>query len=173
MDNAYFLFVIFFILAATIRTGYELLKEAGKVDLENKFVFAMIFSVMGVLWIAWFTLCRLDPYAVSSPAAIRWVGLLIFAAGMFLAVGALIQLKGLENIKHLVTTGMFAKLRHPMYTGFIFWIIGWSMFHNARVSFFVGLAGIANILYWRHLEEKRLLAQFGDAYRKYKMTTWW
>ncbi len=38
----------------------------------------------------------------------------------------MIQLKGLENINHLVTTGLFSKIRHPMYDGFILWILGWA-----------------------------------------------
>jgi len=36
-----------------------------------------------------------------------------------------------------------------MYTGFMLWIAG-----------------------WRRLEDKRLLAQFGDTYRRYSQRTW-
>ena len=35
-----------------------------------------------------------------------------------------------------------------------------------------GLAGIANILYWRHLEEGALESLFGEAYRVYRRATW-
>ena len=45
-----------------------------------------------------------------------------------------------------------------MYTGFVLWILGWSTYHGAIVSLAIGLVGIANILYWRRLEEARLLA---------------
>jgi protein-S-isoprenylcysteine O-methyltransferase Ste14 len=59
-----------------------------------------------------------------------------------------------------------------MYTGFVLWILGWSIYHNAILSLFVGLIGIANILYWRRLEEARLLAQHGDTYQAYQLITW-
>ncbi len=59
-----------------------------------------------------------------------------------------------------------------MYTGFMLWIAGWSLLHDAVLSLLVGLPGIANILYWRRLEDKRLLAQFGDTYRRYSQRTW-
>jgi protein-S-isoprenylcysteine O-methyltransferase Ste14 len=61
---------------------------------------------------------------------------------MALAVGALIQLRGVENIKHMVTAGLFRKIRHPMYTGFILWIFGWSVYHGALLSLAIGLFGV-------------------------------
>jgi protein-S-isoprenylcysteine O-methyltransferase Ste14 len=98
--------------------------------------------------------------------------LVLVVIGVIFAVGALLQLRGLENIKHLVTSGLFKKIRHPMYAGFVLWILGWSTYHRAMVSLFVGLVGIANILFWRRLEEARLLAQHGEAYLEYRVTTW-
>lgn len=171
MNNNYIFLVILFIAALAIRSGYEFLKEAGKVNPENKFVFAFIFTTMCALWVSWFCLCPLDSYKVNLPDLVRWSGFTFFVAGMILAIGALLQLRGLENIDHLVTAGLFTRLRHPMYTGFVFWIFGWSTFNGAIVSLAIGLVGIANILYWRRLEEARLLAQYGDKYRQYRLTT--
>ena len=54
--------------------------------------------------------------------------------GLGLALGGLFQLKGLENIDRLVTSGLFAKIRHPMYTGFILWILGWVIRYGALAS---------------------------------------
>jgi protein-S-isoprenylcysteine O-methyltransferase Ste14 len=127
---------------------------------------------MCALWVSWFVLCPLDPYKVNLPGFVRWSGFALFAVGMILAIGALLQLRGLENIDHLVTTGLFTRLRHPMYTGFVLWILGWSTYYGAIVSLAVGLVGIANILYWRRLEDARLLAQYGDTYQQYRLTTW-
>jgi protein-S-isoprenylcysteine O-methyltransferase Ste14 len=163
---------IVFLLCLFIRTGYELLKEAGKINPESKPIFAIILAVMCALWVSWFTLCPRDAFHVAVPNAVRWGGFVLFAIGMVLAVGALIQLRGVENIDHLVATGLFAKIRHPMYTGFVLWILGWSIYHGAIASLAVGLVGIANILYWRRLEEERLLARYGDTYRNYRMKTW-
>jgi protein-S-isoprenylcysteine O-methyltransferase Ste14 len=172
MDNSYLALVILFLVCLAIRSTYELLKEAGKVDLENKTIFGFIFSAMCTLWICWFALCSLDPFRFEIPEAVQWSGFALFILGMILAFGALMQLRGLENIDHLVTTGLFARLRHPMYTGFMLWILGWSIYHGAFVSLAVGVIGIANILYWRHLEDSRLLACYGEVYQQYRLRTW-
>ncbi len=139
---------------------------------ESKLLFAFIFTTMCVLWACWFALCPIDPYQVNLPNIVQCGGLALFMVGTIIAIGALLQLRGLENIDHLVTSGLFAKIRHPMYTGFALWILGWSTYHNAIVSLLVGLIGIANILYWRQLEETRLLARYGERYQQYRLTTW-
>jgi protein-S-isoprenylcysteine O-methyltransferase Ste14 len=172
MGNGYFIFIVLFLLSLAIRSSYELLKEAGKVNPENKLVFGFIFTAMCVLWVSWFALCPLDPFQFNLPDAVRWSGLALFVVGMILAIGALLQLRGLENIDHLITTGLFNRIRHPMYTGFGLWILGWSIFHGAFASLAVGLIGIANILFWRRLEDARLEARYGDTYRQYRSKTW-
>jgi protein-S-isoprenylcysteine O-methyltransferase Ste14 len=89
-----------------------------------------------------------------------------------LSIGALIQLRGLENINHLVTKGLFSKIRHPMYVGFILWIIGWAIYHGAVISLFVGFVAIGNILYWKRLEEKELESTYREVYLEYRKRTW-
>jgi protein-S-isoprenylcysteine O-methyltransferase Ste14 len=170
--NYYYVFVVLFLVSLTLRSTYEVLKEMRKIDPENRIIFGIIFSVMMMLWASWFALCSMDPFRVDIPETMRWCGLGLLVAGMIVAFGALFQLRGLENIDHLVKTGLFARLRHPMYTGFMLWIVGWSIYHGAFVSLCVGLIGIANIVYWRHLEDSRLLAQYGDVYRQYQLKTW-
>jgi protein-S-isoprenylcysteine O-methyltransferase Ste14 len=172
MPDTYVLLAMTFIACLSLRTGYEGLKEAGKIDPENKLVFAGIFAVMCALWVSWFVLCPLDPYAADLPSWVSLGGRAVFLTGMILAVGALLQLRALENVKHLVTNKFFSRLRHPMYTGFILWIIGWSLYYGAMLSLLVGCLGIVNILYWRRLEDARLLVQHGEAYREYSKKTW-
>jgi protein-S-isoprenylcysteine O-methyltransferase Ste14 len=172
MDIRYFVFIVLFLLSLAIRSSYELLKEAGKVNSESKIVFGFIFATMCALWVSWFALCPLDPFQINLPDAVRWSALALFVVGMVLAIGALLQLRGLENIDHLITTGLFKRIRHPMYTGFGLWILGWSIYHGAIASLAVGLIGIANILFWRRLEDTRLEARYGDTYRQYRLTTW-
>jgi protein-S-isoprenylcysteine O-methyltransferase Ste14 len=149
-----------------------LLKEAGKIDLENKVIFLVIFSVMCALWISWFALCPVDPSPLALPDPLRWAALAIVIGGMIVAMGALMQLRGFENIDHLVTGGLFRRIRHPMYMGFISWIVGWSIFHGALISLAIGVPGIVSVLWWRRLEDARLDGQFGAAYQEYRRTTW-
>ena len=172
MDNAFLIPAVLFLLSLVVRTVYELLKEARKFNPESKPIFAVVFSAMCILWLSWFTLCPADPSRLDFPDTVRWFGLSVFVLGTILAVGALVQLRGVENIDHLVTGGLFKKIRHPMYAGFILWLLGWSIYHSALISFLIGLIGIASVLWWRHLEERRLEVQFGSSYQQYRLTTW-
>ena len=172
MKVSYFAVVALYLAALAVRTSYELLKRAGWLDPKNQTLFIVILLDMIVLWASWFALCPMDPLRLVLPPVVRWASLAVLVGGLVLAVGALIQLRGVENIDHLVTTGFFGPLRHPMYLGFMAWIIGWALFQGAVVSLAVGLAGIGNILFWRHLEEQHLEACYGEAYRAYRAKTW-
>ncbi len=156
----------------TIRTGYELLKKAGKVDTESPLVFAVVFVAMCLMLVSWPIMCSSDPIRLASLVTLHLVGLGTWIIGLGLALGALIQLRGVENIDHLITTGLFSKFRHPMYLGFIFWIIGWVIYSGAVVSLIVGLVGVGNILFWRRLEEEKLGECYGEVYQKYRQGTW-
>ena len=161
-----------FVVSTSIRSTYEALKRNGKVDAENRPLFAFIALTMAVLWLSWFSMCSIDPNRLQLPGFVKWSGLGITIIGWCLALGALVQLRGVEDIDHLVTRGLFTRLRHPMYTGFMFWILGWSLFHGAGISLIAGVFGIGNVVYWRRVEETALETRFGDPYRVYRAQTW-
>jgi protein-S-isoprenylcysteine O-methyltransferase Ste14 len=172
MIARYVVLLCVFLLCLAIRTTYELLKRSARVTEENTVVFSVVFAAMCLLWFTWFAMGPMDPARVAVPAAARWVALLAFVTGLVLAIGALAQLRGVEHIDHLVTTGLFARLRHPMYCGFVLWIVGWAAYHGALVSFAAGLVAIANIAFWRRLEEWQLETRYAGAYRAYRAGTW-
>jgi len=172
MNTDYLVFLGLYLGSLVIRTSYELLKKAGRVNPKNMIIFAVVFAVMCLLWASWFSLCPLDPVRFALPDIVRWMALGLVIVGLGLAIGGVVQLRGVENIRHLVTTGLFSKLRHPMYTGFILWIVGWAIYHGAVVSLVMGCVGIGNILYWRRLEEENLESCYGEDYRRYRQGTW-
>jgi hypothetical protein len=94
-------------------------QESGRVNLKSKILSYLIFSAMCLTWVIWFMMCLVDPYAIDLPVTVRWIGFGVFLLACGLALGALIQLRGLEDIDHLVAGGLFSKLRHPMYAGFL------------------------------------------------------
>jgi protein-S-isoprenylcysteine O-methyltransferase Ste14 len=160
------------LVALAFRTGYELLKKRGRVDTNNKAIFAAVFVAMCTMLGSWPGMTLVAAPEAGLPAWVHWLGLGLAAAGLFLAVGGLVTLRGLENIDHLVTTGLYARLRHPMYTGFVLWIVGWALAAGGVQSLVVGAVGIANVLFWRGLEENALRAQHGERYRAYCRQTW-
>src|SRR3972149_2501075 len=134
MSTDYLILLAVYSAGLLIRAIYESLKQAGKVNPRSWGVFAVVFTAMLLMWASWFSLCPLDPWRLALPDPIRFIGLAVTILGMVIAIGAMAQLRGVENIAHLVTSGFFSKIRRPMYTGFISWILGWSLYHGAIVS---------------------------------------
>ena len=172
MNSTFLLAAGLCLLGLAIRSSYEVLKKAGQVDTKNAALFAVVFVAMCVMLASWPAMCPLDPWRLAVPAFVRGAGNSAVIAALALAVGGLVQLRGLENIDHLVTTGLFARIRHPMYTGFILWIVGWVLRDGAVASLVVGAVCIGNILYWQRLEEAALESQYGEEYRSYRVQTW-
>lgn len=172
MRYAYLLIAGFCLLGLAIRTIYETLKKAGRVDTKSTALFAVVFVAMSVMLASWPVMCPLDPWRIATPDAVRWIGSGLVTGALILAVGGLVQLRGLENIDHLVTTGLYSRIRHPMYVGFILFIVGWVVRYGAAASVIVAAVCIGNILYWRQLEEGALESLYGEDYRSYRRRTW-
>ena len=172
MKTVYLVFMGLYFAGLIIRAVYEQLKKNGRVNPKNKITFLIIFLAMCLLWASWFNMCPLDPFQLSIPQVARWIGFGIFLLGLGLAIGALIQLRGVENINHLETKGLFCKIRHPMYLGFILWIFGWAIYHGAVISLLMGFVAIGNILYWKRSEERELESAYGKIYLEYINNTW-
>ena len=172
MDSTYPIVAGLCLISLALRTTYESLKKAGRIDAENKVIFAVVFAAMCVMLVSWPLMCPRDPWRIDLPSVVGWIGLGVAAVALVLALGGVVQLRGVENIDHLVTTGLYSKLRHPMYVGFILWIVGWVVCYGAVASLAVGLVGIGNILYWRHLEEVALESRYEEDYLVYRRGTW-
>ena len=170
MDNKLFMpLVIVCIATHTVRSVYEILKHKKKLN-PGKLSFVIIFTNMAILWISWFALCSLDPFKIYLAGILRYSGIALAGIGIITFLTALFTIKTLESYDgDLITSGIYSKIRHPMYLGFILWCIGFPVFQGAVFSFFLSFLFIANILFWRHLEEIELENRFTD-YGKYKKT---
>jgi len=171
MNHNYIILFLVFFACLAVRTSYELLKKSGKISEQNTPAFITVLVAMILLWVSWFAMCPMDAFKIDLPAIARMIGLALFVVGIGLAFTALAQLKGVEHIDHLVTTGLFSITRHPMYVGFVFWIVGWAIYHGAALSLVPGMVCIGNIVFWARLEDERLLVTYGERYKKYKEET--
>jgi protein-S-isoprenylcysteine O-methyltransferase Ste14 len=166
-------FIILLIVCVSthiIRTAYEILKHKQTLN-PGKLSFVIIFTNMVILWVSWILLCSYDIYKIYLPAAIRYLGLSISGIGFVFFVTGLFTIKTLESYDgDLIKTGIYSKIRHPMYSGFILWLLGFPIFFRAGFSLILSLLFIGNILFWRHLEEKELEKRF-PSYPDYKKTT--
>ena len=73
-----------------------------------------------------------------------------------------------EKIDKLVTEGVYAKVRHPIYSADI--ILGWAIFFfHPDVRFLIGAHWLMFVLlFWLHLEERALTEKFGAEYLEYR-----
>jgi len=171
MQVSYVITLILCVAGVMARTSYELLKKDNKINTRSVVSLSMMIAAMTAFLGSWAFMCPNDPLHAYVGWPTRWAGYGIAFAGVCLAVGGLARLKKVENVDHLVTTGLFARMRHPMYTGFIAWISGWVIAFGSVVSAVVAVFCIGTILYWRHLEEKALDARYGEMYRRYRAQT--
>ncbi len=131
--------------------------------------------VSGVVLLEFFQITGFISWRFSSGRILSLAGLIIFVAGIILAVWAKLVMK--ENWGHpaehdrsrqknLVTTGPFALSRNPIYVGLLFLFVG---FELALQSWLVMLAIplLISIRFAIRKEEALLLKIFGKPYAAY------
>lgn len=168
--NQFYLLVVVCITTHMIRTIYEILKHK-KVIRATKLTFVVVFINMFLLWASWFGLCTADPYSLVLTGAIRITGMFLAIAGVVVFITALLTIKALESYEgDLITRGIYYKVRHPMYLAFILWLLGMPLYAGGYLVYILAIIFIANVLFWRYLEEMELVNRF-PGYLEYKKKT--
>jgi protein-S-isoprenylcysteine O-methyltransferase Ste14 len=92
----------------------------------------------------------------------------IMAMGVLLIVFGWKQIHGAKG--KLVTTGIYAHIRHPQYTGFLLLTLGMNLEWTTIFTFL--LWPVLVFVYYRlaKTEDKEVEEQFGEEFRKYKQT---
>jgi protein-S-isoprenylcysteine O-methyltransferase Ste14 len=106
----------------------------------------------------------------------RLVGLSIFFPSFLLFVLARIQLGRAFSIEAkaeiLVTTGLYSRIRNPIYVFGALMIVGAIVFASKPVLLLIFVVLIPLQIIRSRKEEHVLSEKFGDAYRDYKRQTW-
>jgi protein-S-isoprenylcysteine O-methyltransferase Ste14 len=116
-------------------------------------------------------------YGGSAPAFVRALGLLLELLGMWLALGARIQLGFFTSgrtAEHpvIVTRGFYHYIRHPIYAGTFLVTFGWTLIYGAPVT--AVLTVIIGAIFARRRiksEEAVMRARFGEEYDTYRRET--
>jgi protein-S-isoprenylcysteine O-methyltransferase Ste14 len=106
--------------------------------------------------------------------SIRWLGVLLFAAGGALRIWPVFVLGrrfgGLVAIQPghtLVTTGVYGIIRHPSYLGLLVNSLGWALAFRSGVGVLLTVLLIPPLLARIRSEERLLRTQFGGEYDSY------
>jgi protein-S-isoprenylcysteine O-methyltransferase Ste14 len=72
----------------------------------------------------------------------------------------------------LYRSGIYAKVRHPAYTGTLVMVAGIPLVFSSLIGLIPVSLAIPAVLYRIKVEEKMLTEKFGDEYRQYARETW-
>ena len=117
-------------------------------------------------------------YAFQPWAA--WLGTLVFAVSLWLFRRTHKDLGrnwsvslDIRETHKLITQGIYAKVRHLMYSAFWLWAIAQALLLPNWVAGLSGIVGFGTLFFGRVFEEERMMEKaFGAEYRDYMRRTW-
>jgi len=136
--------------------------------------FALIaFLVMyfaGAKWI--------DRFSFPLPDWLRWIGFGIGIFTVFFWTWVQVTLDTqwspqlqLTKDHRLITTGPYARIRHPLYAGMCGWFVSLSLLTANWIFVGACVLTFAGLLYRIPKEEQMLIEAFGDEYKEYMKRT--
>jgi protein-S-isoprenylcysteine O-methyltransferase Ste14 len=146
-----------------------------RVSRQEKTLLGLLFLSMFLVPIVYASTNWLDFADYTLPAWAGWLGVFLIGGAIFVFWRAHADL-GLNwsptleiREKHeLITRGIYAAIRHPMYASQWLWVIAQPLLLQNWVAGFINLLVFIPFYFLRvRAEEQLMLEQFGDQYRSY------
>ncbi len=169
--------VVLFALSGTALFADGNLSPGEREDRGNRWVIAAL-TVIGLLdgYLPAYT--DRQEFWTFDGATIRWLGVVLFAAGGALRIWPVFVLgrrfSGLVAIQPghtLVTNGIYGVIRHPSYLGLLVNALGWGLAFRSGVGVLLAALMIPPLLARIRAEERLLRAQFDAEYDAYRART--
>jgi protein-S-isoprenylcysteine O-methyltransferase Ste14 len=114
----------------------------------------------------------------ALPAWLRWAGFVLGLVSLVAWTWVQVELGKhwsaqlqLREEHHLVTSGPYARIRHPMYTAMFGWAIALALVTANWVFVFLVAFTVVGMVSRTPKEEQMMIEQFGDEYRTYIQRT--
>jgi protein-S-isoprenylcysteine O-methyltransferase Ste14 len=165
------------------RSGGQLMPDEQAVKREGgrgiliirmgMFFALMAFLVMYIAGAAW-----IDSFQFYLPDWSRWTGFVLGIISLIFWTWTQIHLDTqwsaqlqLKKNHHLVTSGPYAYIRHPLYLGMIGWAVSLSLLTANWIFVAVCVLSIVGVVGRVPKEEQMMIEAFGDEYRAYMQHT--
>jgi protein-S-isoprenylcysteine O-methyltransferase Ste14 len=166
-----------FVMAAVALFAGGNISPGVREDRGNRWVLA-VFALLGLVdgFLPAYT--DRNAFWTIDGDAVRWLGVLLFAAGGALRIWPVFVLgdrfSGLVAIQpghELVTNGIYGVIRHPSYLGLLATALGWGLAFRAGAGVLVALLLVPPVVARIRAEERLLSSQFGTEYDAYRART--
>jgi protein-S-isoprenylcysteine O-methyltransferase Ste14 len=164
------------------RTGERIRAERGALQREG--LWALVVEYLFFLLLAalvpllWFQGGTLRNFAFPAPDWLRWAGfgLGMASVGLFAWTHTVLgrfwsPYLQLRPNHRLIAHGPYARIRHPMYSAIVAWMISLGLVAANWIPFVFATLSALNFMLRIQGEEKMMLQQFGDEYREYMKRT--
>jgi protein-S-isoprenylcysteine O-methyltransferase Ste14 len=164
------------------RAGERVTPDREAIEREGRVLFA-VRVLLFFLLIAWLAAYAISPswmglFSIPFPEWLRWAGFALGIASLGLWSWTQVALGKewspqlqLREEHHLVTTGPFARIRHPLYTAMAGYGASLALVTANWVFVALALAAIAGTVARVPKEEQMMLDEFGEEYQAYMRRT--
>lgn len=150
----------------------HLLERKGHQFAESKVSHVIVPILTFAGYFAWGLMISWDPVRIGPASYVALpLGLIMGITGIVLLVAGMVAKKGFGEVDHLVTTGIYSRIRHPIYVGLILVHIGFPLAVRSLVTLVSAAIWTPLIALWMHWEEQSLERRFGREYVEYKRIT--
>jgi protein-S-isoprenylcysteine O-methyltransferase Ste14 len=169
----------FYFMIKVRRTGERLMPDKQAVRREGGpavFIIRVVIFALLVVFLVMYTINMkwIDIYAFTLPTWLRWtgfgLGLLSVAFWTWTQIHLDTQWSAqlqLRKEHRLITSGPYARIRHPLYSAMFSWGIALALLNANWIFVALAILMIAGILVHIPREEKLMLEAFGDEYQAY------
>ncbi len=127
-----------------------------------------VFVIVGPLFIA--PLIPQNRFNISDFISLP-IGILLFVLGFILIIFAFFKIGVIPAVRkksNLITTGVYRVVRHPIFSGTLISVLGWTILLKSIIS--IVYFPFLFLLYFlvTVVEERILIEEYGDQYLEYK-----